>query len=411
MVSSGSSMGGVSRGIGRVSPPVIDRRTTFEEADQGKQAPMARSRPIRSYRGKISAMVVAAFLFGSFLVVLLSYSEPAASYASHEPIIITGTTDLSTPELRAAYGIIGGDGSVADPYVICGWSITPSNGGVGISISSRSESFLICVVSVTTSAGVLASAIALQDVSRVKVNDTTLANAIYGVQGVDSSYVTVESNSIHLCDVAVELMRVNTSPDYCRILNNTMSTGSWGIHVSDARYGIVSGNAISAFSGYGLYAVASDYSNFSSNEVSDCDDSGTFLESSDYCVIYNNTYTENYGWYAGGVYLYDCEVTSVYHNSFIGNTDNQAYEDGGSGNVWNWPLPLGGNYWSDCTTPDDKEPYGIVDEPYVFTGGQDAFPLTEPPGAETQIPEFGSVVVPVILVMALFLVVSRRRSG
>ncbi|MGD9962683.1 MAG: nitrous oxide reductase family maturation protein NosD [Thermoplasmata archaeon] len=397
-----------------MSPPVIDRRTTFGEADQSKTAPVARSRPARSYRGKVSAMVVAAFLFGSFLVVLLSYSEPAASYTSHEPIIIDGATDLSTPELRASYGIIGGDGSVADPYVICGWSITPSNGGVGISISSRSESFVICEVSVATPAGVLAFAIGLQDVSHVKINDTTLSNAIYGVQGVDSSYVTVESNSIHLCDVAVELMKVNTYPDDCRILNNTMSSGSWGIHVSDARYGVVSGNAISAFSGYGLYAVASDYSNFSSNEVSDCSESGTFLESSDYCVIYNNTYTENYGWYAGGVYVYECLGTSVYHNSFRDNTgelEDQAYDNGGSGNVWNWPLPLGGNYWSDWTTPDDEAPYGIVDDPYVFTGGQDAFPLTEPPGTETPIPEFGSVVVPVILVMALFLVVSRRRSG
>ena len=362
-------------------------------------------------------MVVATLVFGSFLVVLLSYSEPAASYPSLDPIYIDSGTDLSTVELRALLGIIDGDGSLSDPYVICGWDIDPGKGGAGITILDRTESFVICRVYVHTSSGILAHAIRLERVSHVKVNDTALANANYGVSSVDSDYVTVESNEITFCDTAVDVRKVNVYPDYCRIMNNTMSLGIWGIYLSDALNSNVSGNSISDFTGYGLYAVASDYSNFSSNIISGCDESGILVESSSYCVVFNNTLSENYGWYAGGVYLYDCIGTFVYHNSFIGNTggqSNQTYQYGGSGNWWNKTTPFGGNYWSDYSGVDVDPADGFGDGPYTVTGdtadSYDYYPLMERPGEETPIPEFGSVVAPVLAVMALFLLVRRRRA-
>ncbi len=64
----------------------------------------------------------------------------------------------------------------------------------------------------------------------------------------------------------------------------------------------------------------------------------------------------------------------IYRNNFIGNT-TQAYVPAGSGNLFNLPLPTGGNYWSNWTTPDSDND-GIVDSPYVFSGGQDNYPWT-----------------------------------
>ena len=61
----------------------------------------------------------------------------------------------------------------------------------------------------------------------------------------------------------------------------------------------------------------------------------------------------------------------VYNNNFIDNAI-QAY-NGGSGNEFYLAKPVGGNYWSDWTSPDvDYD--GFVDSPYVFTGGQDNLP-------------------------------------
>ncbi|MDQ1372197.1 MAG: hypothetical protein QG582_1112 [Candidatus Thermoplasmatota archaeon] len=363
-------------------------------------------------------MVVATLVFGSFLVVLLSYSEPAASYTSLDPIYIDSATDLSTVELRASHGIIDGDGSLSDPYVICGWIITPGNGGAGITILDRTESFVICRVDVHASSGLLAYAIGLQGVSHAKVNDTLLAYANFGVSSVDSDYVTVESNTVQFCDTAVDLRKVNTYPDYCRVMNNTIGNGGLGIYLSDARCCNASGNSISDLTGYGLRAVTSDYSNFSSNDISGCDESGIFVESSSSCVIYNNTLSENYGWYAGGVYLYDCDGAFVYHNSFVGNTgdvSDQAYDSGGSGNWWNKTTPFGGNYWNDYSGVDVSPADGFGDAPYTVFGDPantyDYYPLMERPGEETPIPEFGSVVAPVLAVMALFLLVRRRQAG
>jgi len=57
----------------------------------------------------------------------------------------------------------------------------------------------------------------------------------------------------------------------------------------------------------------------------------------------------------------------------------QARVYGGSGNIFNLDKPIGGNFWSDWTTPDDDGD-GFVDYPYVFTGGQDNLPWAIPDG-------------------------------
>jgi PKD repeat protein len=47
--------------------------------------------------------------------------------------------------------------------------------------------------------------------------------------------------------------------------------------------------------------------------------------------------------------------------------------------VFNLDEPVGGNYWSDWTGPDDDGD-GFVDSPYVFTGGQDNLPWVNQDG-------------------------------
>jgi len=97
---------------------------------------------------------------------------------------------------------------------------------------------------------------------------------------------------------------------------------------------------------------------------------GIMLVESSNITITNNTLIDNF--YCG-IYL-GADVTKVYNNNFI-NNNIQVYCEGGSSNFFNLDKPLGGNYWSDWTGPDDDKD-GFVDSPYVFVGGQDDLPWT-----------------------------------
>ena len=101
-----------------------------------------------------------------------------------------------------------------------------------------------------------------------------------------------------------------------------------------------------------------------------------------------------------GMYLTSATSTVVYHDNFVNNTTS-AYASGGSGNVFDQPMPDGGNYWSSYSTPAqgcvDAAIDGRCDAANVFTGGQDNNPWTAvngwkaPPVPDTTPPTVSSV--------------------
>jgi len=78
------------------------------------------------------------------------------------------------------------------------------------------------------------------------------------------------------------------------------------------------------------------------------------------------------------------ENNLIYNNNFICPTMWQV-DIGGAGNVCSLDKPIGGNYWSDCTTPD-ADGDGFVDYPRVFRGGQDNLPWVVPDGWANKAP-------------------------
>jgi hypothetical protein len=73
---------------------------------------------------------------------------------------------------------------------------------------------------------------------------------------------------------------------------------------------------------------------------------------------------------------------TVYHNSFINNT-NQVISTSGSANVWDNGYPSGGNYWSDYPTryphAAEIDHSGLWNTPYVIdANNKDNFPLMSP---------------------------------
>lgn len=105
-------------------------------------------------------------------------------------------------------------------------------------------------------------------------------------------------------------------------------------------------------------------------------------------TLTGNTFTSNGD---TGIRLNYSSNNRIYNNKFIdngiGSIVRQAHVLGGSGNVFNLDKPIGGNYWSDWTTPD-ADGDGFVDEPYVLYFGivQDNLPWARPDGWLNQPP-------------------------
>ncbi len=71
----------------------------------------------------------------------------------------------------------------------------------------------------------------------------------------------------------------------------------------------------------------------------------------------------------------------IFHNNFV---DNGRSPSVSTPNQFSFPLPTGGNYWTEFDTPaegcNDVNNNGICDSPFVFFGGQDNFPFVRKDG-------------------------------
>ncbi len=406
MARSLSSSGGVSSRSGRTNPPVIDRRTVFSNDVSGETRSIARPPAVKASRYRVSAFVVAALAITSFMAVLVVYPDPVSSLTPRGPIYIASDADFTEPN-----GVTGGSGADGDPYIISGWDIFGDD-YAGIDIEGTTAFFVIRDVRIIYSGGSLQSGVYFYGVSNGTFEDSTVEGIDSGIEVDSCENVTLESNLITGCNYPMYI----SLADNFRIWNNTISGGGQGIRIDEVFSFDITGNVISACAYEGIYGYYVHDCMFSSNSISDCGGSGIFLDfSSGDCVIFNNTLSGNYGSWdnGGGVFLDGCTGILVYHNSFLGNTPTQAYDFAGTGNSWNLPDPVGGNYWDDYTG-DDSDLDGFGDDPYVIAApeppyAQDALPLMTQPGTGTPIPEFSSAILPVLAVMALFLVVLRRR--
>ena len=95
---------------------------------------------------------------------------------------------------------------------------------------------------------------------------------------------------------------------------------------------------------------------------------GIFLSSCSSSTLTNNTINKN----KYGIKLYNCSFNKVYNNNFIDNL-TQARVNYGSDNTFFLDKLVGGNHWSNWTSPDDDGNY-FVDYSYLFLNGQDIFP-------------------------------------
>ena len=155
------------------------------------------------------------------------------------------------------------------------------------------------------------------------------------------------------------------------LIDNTASNNNLGIYLYyNCNNNIVTGNTANLNNNYGIYLYNSNGNTLTDNTAGWNKSYGMYLYyNSSSNTATDNTFSNNYY----GIHLYhSCNNNEIYNNSFINNR-TQAYVDSSSGNVFYLPAPVGGNYWSDWTTPD-ADRNGLVDNAYVFDIGQDNLP-------------------------------------
>jgi len=109
-------------------------------------------------------------------------------------------------------------------------------------------------------------------------------------------------------------------------------------------------------------------SNTLTNNITNDNRYGIYLHSGSSNTLTKNTIYNN----QFGIKLYNCNLNKVYNNNFI-NNPTQAVVNNSSGNEFYLDKPVGGNYWSNWTNPDDDGDY-FVDYSYGFFYGRDYFP-------------------------------------
>lgn len=175
-------------------------------------------------------------------------------------------------------------------------------------------------------------------------------------------------------------LRMSSSSNNNTVIDNNISfNGRHGIMLSlKSTNNLISSNKIRN-NDDGFNLSSSSNNTIKDNVISDNLFIGIYLISSPNCTIINNSVENN----LFGFYLSNSTNCSIFHNNIIDNS-NQAFDDASFGNYWDGGYPLGGNFWSDWTTPDNmKGPSqnitgsdGIVDNPYeIDLDSQDNYPL------------------------------------
>ncbi|MFC1899191.1 NosD domain-containing protein [Chloroflexota bacterium] len=226
----------------------------------------------------------------------------------------------------------------------------------------------------------------------VEITNLTVQNCIWGITIYNSTSNSITNNNV------VNNNATGSHPNGCGIIlsqsdsntveNNDCSNNRNGIYLdNNCDYNTVSNNIASNNEQSGILVMWNSHENtVSGNDIhgnkvhgislyAGCD--GNLIENntianntmhgisllgtgSDNNIVKGNTITENVD--HGIIISNNCNGNEVYNNKFIDNGTQAAivmYSEA----IFNHPKPIGGNYWSDWTSPDSDFD-GFVDTPY-----------------------------------------------
>ena len=334
------------------------------------------------------------------------------SMTPHDPITIVGNAGF----LESSSGVRSGNGDPTDPYIISDWEINATN-NIGIYIFGTDVYFIIRNVTINSSAqnndGILLDVVSNAIIHNVTISDCDTGIAITRV----SSSIEIDESSIsNSSDHGIVTQYGAAS--YVNITKNTIyANGGTGIALgSTSHFNVVSNNvSTNDTSSGGRRAVTLiDGANgvVTGNNLTAIYDEALYCSNSQNVIVATNRFSSVWGY---GVSLTSCSGFLVYRNNFMG-VPPQAFDNAGPENEWNSSYPTGGNFWIDYTGIDEKSgpdqdqsgKDGIGDTDYVIDSNTiDHYPLNMS-GPVEPIPEFPTLLLPMISVLALLFAIVRR---
>ncbi|MFC1987960.1 NosD domain-containing protein [Chloroflexota bacterium] len=211
-------------------------------------------------------------------------------------------------------------------------------------------------------------------------------SAEYNNNGVHLAYNannnTIENNI--LSNNNAQGVRIEIS-SYNSVTNNTVENNVWnGVFLfTTANNNTIANNDIIGNDMRGVFINTNSENNtIVGNTISGNSKEGIYLyQNVTNTEIYYNTIENN----GKGMYLLAAHYTKVYNNNFINNVYYwQAESQSSAGVELSLPAPVGGNYWSNHTSPDNDND-GFVDNPYsIPMVATDHLPWASPNGWLTQ---------------------------
>ncbi|MCK4545034.1 right-handed parallel beta-helix repeat-containing protein [candidate division WOR-3 bacterium] len=322
---------------------------------------------------------------------------------SHLPIRINSNSDFTVGN-----GVSSGTGTSGDPYVIANWAINATGYGCGIYIGNTTKYTIILDCSIFDASGISVeyygnSGIYLHTSGNITVFDNTITNNVHGIYLHTSSNISIDLNNINVSSTNGIIL--NPSSNYNNITNNNLNNSNNGLYLFSSTNNIIFNNNVTN-STIGIHlSDASNINNISNNTIKYSISYGIYSSTSSYLSILDNTITDS----TIGIHLYkttysdiirndvsnslnyDMYISSVtsmynyiYHNNFLSTTSLEIAYNTGT-NYWNSTHQFGGNYWNNYTGVDNYHGVNqdilgsdnIGDTPYIFTTGQDNYPLME----------------------------------
>ncbi len=339
---------------------------------------------------------------------------PALQDSSHDAIVraylrpikpFHTITINSNSDFTAANGVIGGNGTKDNPYIIGWWDIDAHGNSYAISITNTTAYFVIrnsYMHNTTNGEG-----IALHNVQNGYILKNILYDNYYGVSFSSSYHNTLASNKFFHNVHPIYVITTTNSLYYNQTIysNNTVggkplyyisNKNDYTLENVEAGYiGVFQSTNITiqnvTLDGGGeiFFEHASNvqliYSNINGTRwgltirySSGIRVFGNYFTNNVYAIVTygvkdssfnNNTFSNN----NYGLRITNSQNNSIYHNNFLNNV-HQAYDN--TNNTWSLSPPVGGNYWSDYNGTDTNHD-GFGDTPYIIQGGnaKDYYPL------------------------------------
>ena len=242
------------------------------------------------------------------------------NYTPHDPIRIVGDGDF-TPE----NGVVGGNGTNNDPYIIEGWEIvTFSPSGTAITVIQTSAYFIIQNCYLETG-GAPQQGLRFYELQNGRADHLDISSGYEGIEIWDSSDVILSNLTVSDASICID---IDYHSHHVTIVDSTLTTSNTGIRPFNAQYIEIS-NITTQDVNVGINQVSCLYIT-----ITDCNfygnNRGIDIIASGYTTMRNNTMHDNkQGLIIGGLigykdYVHDIDTSNTINGDPIYYYRNQS---------------------------------------------------------------------------------------